>query len=109
MTPGTLNITIYRGAAFSQTLKFYVTGTTTPIVLSSGIRAEVRDRSKGPLLLSFTVDETNMATGTIVLSATANATNVLHPHVSKLGIIGGGGELYAHGVCTIEGMIPDHV
>jgi hypothetical protein len=109
MTPGKLDIKIYRGAAFSQTLQFYATGTTTPIVLSSGLRAEVRDNSKGPLLLNMSVDETDRLTGKIVISATASATNALRPHVSKYGIIGGGDELYAQGICTIEGMIPAYV
>jgi len=111
MMPGIFSITIYRGAAYSQVLQFYVTGTTTPIQLTTGVRAEVRDHSKGPLVLQLTVTATSqdLLDGKIVISATAEETKYLTIHASKIGIIGGADELYAEGVCNIKGMIPNHV
>ena len=108
MTPGIHNITIYRGASFSESLQFYVKGTTTPIVVSEDLKAEVRAKSKGPLVIAITVDNTNNATGKFTLSATEENTRNLPLRTHIWGLMGKStGILYVIGTCSIEPIAPE--
>ncbi len=102
-------IILNRAGAYGETLTFVQTGTSDPIDLTglAPFKAEVRDRSSGPLLLALTVTGTDLENGQISISASAEDTANLTPHVSKWGLIDSEGTLYLYGAANILPMIPE--
>lgn len=112
MTPGTYNITIYRGMKFSDTLEFVSDdGLDTPLDLTGlgPFVGEVRARSRGPLIFTIDIDETELAAGKLTISidpAVTDAVELKLPYTAKLGIRDAEGNYYAIGDAQIEGAIP---
>jgi len=77
MTPGTLNIPIYRGAAWRHTLRFLQSGTTTPLDLS-GLGPFVMQFSdtSGRILASATVTVDTPSSGIMDIALTATQTQL---------------------------------
>lgn len=113
MTPGTHNITVYRGARFSETLNLIANdGTETPLDLTGlgPFVAECRDRSRSPLIFAFTctsVDLPNGEVGIAVEAVTTDAITLPLPHTSRWGLRDALGNYYVIGDCQLEGAIPE--
>jgi hypothetical protein len=110
MTPGTLDIVIRRGGAFSQQLTFLQKGTTTPVDLTglSPFTAKVRSKSRGPLLIELTVTDTDLDAGKITISAAASATvNLRLTPNARWDLMDATGNHYVEGVCAIKEAITE--
>jgi len=109
VTPANHNITIYRGCRFAETYTFYQTGTGDAVDLTglSPFTAEVRRASGKPLILAFTVTDTDLDAGQITPSAEVEDTTGLPLGEFKWGIRDVDGNLYIKGTATIAGAIPE--
>ena len=107
MTPGTHNITIYRGAAFRQT--FTLTDQDGVALDLSGLGpfvAQVREKQGDPILVGFAVDDTDAATGVLVVSATGTQTEDLALLSREWGLMDAEKNLYVVGSVTVKPKIP---
>lgn len=110
MTPGTRNITIYRGAAFHELLSFQQPdGTAVDLTGLSPFVAEIRKSSRAPLILALTVTDTDLENGKITLSATSSETDDLELDDYAWGLIDNADNLYVFGSVTVTPMIPEPV
>lgn len=100
MTAGNLNLTIYKGGAFSTTITFYQTGTTTPLDYGAGGYASAGTNVDNPVL-AFTVDSTNHATGVLVLTATTSQTDHLKLGPVPWAFMSSDGTVWVQGIATV--------
>jgi hypothetical protein len=76
MTPGTIDIPIYKGAKWEHTLTFKQSGTNTPVDLSGlGDFVMTFRNPSGSVIINAAIDDTDAATGVLVVSLAADQTN----------------------------------
>lgn len=110
MTPAKFDIVVYRGARVSYQFQITDVATNEPRDLTglSPFVAQVRSKAGGPLLLDFTVADTDLTNGTITMSATPEATsNLAINDQSRWGIMDSVGNYYITGACPVENAIPE--
>lgn len=107
--PATVNLPIYRGDDFSEPIPFTVKATGAPVDLS-GYTSWLAQARTGPdaadVAFTFDVDDTDAATGILVLSLGATVTATLDPKVSLLYDVQGTGtagvKTWLRGRVTVE-------
>ena len=110
MTPGTLNIPIYRGAKWEHLLSFVQDGTTTPIDLT-GLGPFVMDFKdiSGNLITTAEVTVDDPTTGEMVVTLTADQTLLftLGGRGVTAGIRDALNNPYAQGILDVSLFTPD--
>lgn len=73
--PATRDVDCYRGDLYEHVLTFVEDDLVTPLDLSSAaVTASLREAPDGPLVLAFTIDETDADVGVIIISLDGNDT-----------------------------------
>jgi hypothetical protein len=88
MTPGILDIPIYKGAKWEHVLSFKVKGTQTPVDLT-GLSPFVLTAShpkKDLVLVTGTVTDTDLAAGEITILFSAEQTDSLDLGIVRIGL-----------------------
>jgi hypothetical protein len=77
MTPGTLNLSVVAGDGYSHTLTFTDADGVAQDQSAYTFRAQVREATWAETAADFGIDDTDAATGVIVISLTAVQTRAL--------------------------------
>lgn len=88
MTPGTLNVPIYKGAKYEHALTFYQAGTTTPVDLTGlgEFKFTVSHPTNDTVKATGTVTVTNAALGKLTITVPANQTSKLSLGTARIGL-----------------------
>ena len=107
MTPGTLDITLYRGSRFSETLEIVDTDTGLPYDLTSygPFYGEVRAGESAPVLVTIAVTLTAKPTDGL-LNLEADVSIDVPLRTLRWGIIDADGQMWIVGKAKIESKIP---
>ena len=116
MTPSNTTLKIYRGAKWDHEIRFYQSGTSTPVDLNGldPFVMEIRKKQGGPLLLSPTYTEVDLTNGRIQFTALADDTltlpepaNPQSPIMARYGIRDSLNNPYAEGTMEIYSFTPN--
>lgn len=88
MTPGILDIPIYKGAKWEHVLSFKVKGTQTPVDLTglNPFAFTVSHPKKDLVPVTGTVTNTDLAGGEITISLSAEQTDSLNLGIVRIGL-----------------------
>lgn len=75
--PASVHLRLYRGDTFTRQFTFSIKDTGEPVPLTGTWEAQVRDAAEGEILASFTVDMTDAATGSLLLTLDGADVNAL--------------------------------
>lgn len=108
MTPGELNIPIFRGAKWSFAFEFVVVSTDTPVDLtgSGPFRCEVRDPRGDRLLATAAVTSAYDATGLVTITLTPTQTRALPTGKVRMGLRDKDGNSYLEGTPEVKWFTP---
>lgn len=108
MTPGTHNITVYRGAKFSETLELTDTATGMPYDLTDmgPFYAQARVGSGGPVMVDFTVTVSEDPKDGL-LTVEADADEDLPEREAQWGILDSDKQLWIIGRAKLTTKIPE--
>jgi hypothetical protein len=108
MTPGDLNIPIFRGARWAFTFRFVVKGTTDPIDLTGlgPFVCEIKDPRANRLLATPTVTSDYDDTGVITITITPEQTLSLPLGAVRMGVRDVEGNPYMEGMPLVDWFTP---
>lgn len=108
MTPGTLDITLYRGSRFSETLEIVDTDTGLPFDLTSygPFYGEVRAGEGSPVLVTIAATLTATPTDGL-LNLVADVAVDVPLRTLRWGIIDHDSQMWIVGKANIESKIPE--
>lgn len=107
LLPNDKKLVIYRGGGDSLRLVFTQTDTGDPIDMTGRtFTSQVRDRSKGPILLDMTVTEVDLENGTIDLSWTPEDTASLPTRRARWGVVDDTGVYWVDDYVDLKAQIP---
>ena len=110
MTPGELNIPIYRGAKWSFAYAFVVVGTDTPLDLTGlgPFVCQVKDPRGDRVLATATVTSDYDATGIVTITLSSTQTRALPLGYVRMGLRDKEDNSYLEGTPEVKWFTPNH-
>lgn len=107
MSPGSLNLTIYRGALFKERFQCVDPATGAGLNLTtSTFTAQIRTEAGATLAADVTVTAITAASGIFELSILPAVTTTLTLDAYRWGMLDGDGLLWLQGHVAVNDMIP---
>ncbi len=106
MNPAFYSIEVRRGGYFILPLTFYdVNGDLIDLNGHAPFTAQIRDTPKGPVILSFDIEDTDLDNGEILLTAETSATLSLPIRQARWDLLDALGTLWIEGYANLKPKI----